>query len=447
MTVRIAASAPGVRPAYHEAWTPDKGALRPGHQRLPEHGPAPAPFPFLPPRPGDFVTKRRLQVAELVPTQHALKAGTLAWFDAHPEAINAEPIKVVEHGGLRYIHDGHHRAEAARRMGQRTVAAFVAEGRPRYVEAREYVRKPKGDPEGGEFAPTGDVGSENKPVKVYHGTALVVVGKILKQGLHGEDYSTVPTTPGVYVTEDFKVAAMYAGAAHGKGIIFELRVPNSARDKLHPPRVRVTDNWVVTGRVPPEWIAAIWERNQGRDGYTRRTIGEWRKLHGAANDGRTMYAVVEIVDQEVAPLKAAGKTSAPLPRGGRAMEITSDLIETRATIDAGTLVRRLEDAVLAEAEGLFRAGLGPAEVADALEGFLAGLSDKALAGAARNSVGLSYNLGRNLEIQRDADQVAFAIRTELIDSPTICDPCKAQDGRKYEAGSDAYFENMRKSVV
>lgn len=130
-----------------------------------------------------------------------------------------------------------------------------------------------------------------------------------------------------------------------------------------------------------------------------------------------------------------------LPRGTRAVAITSELYETRAAIDVDGLLARLEGETIAQLERLFAQGLSAKEVAAEMEAFLGTLSDKPIGEMARRSTAKAFNLGRNLEIQRKADQVAFVIRTEILDGNT-CGPCSSLDGAKFEVNSDAYFENL-----
>lgn len=48
---------------------------------------------------------------------------TVKWMMKNPDKAFADPIKYVEHEGTKYIVDGHHRMDAARRLGMQTVPA------------------------------------------------------------------------------------------------------------------------------------------------------------------------------------------------------------------------------------------------------------------------------------------------------------------------------------
>lgn len=80
----------------------------------------------------------RVPLNELHAIQHSVKADRVAQYIAHPDAVPAgtrdpkhgglidKPIVVVS-GGVLYLHDGHHRATAAKLRGEQTIEARVAD--------------------------------------------------------------------------------------------------------------------------------------------------------------------------------------------------------------------------------------------------------------------------------------------------------------------------------
>lgn len=129
------------------------------------------------------------------------------------------------------------------------------------------------------------------------------------------------------------------------------------------------------------------------------------------------------------------------PIGKGAVEVTSDIFSTRATIDAGVMVDRLSSEIATRLDLLMREGLPLDEIADEMEAFLSKLSDKPIGDIARRATSTAFNYGRNLEIQRQATQIAFVIRTEIID-PNTCPTCESLDGNKYDPNSELYWEFM-----
>lgn len=127
--------------------------------------------------------------------------------------------------------------------------------------------------------------------------------------------------------------------------------------------------------------------------------------------------------------------------GPDAFRVTSELYQTRATIDVDSLFARLEGEIVAFLERAYGRGLTDDQVAAELDAFLGQLSDKPINELARQSTGKAFNLGRNVELQRQEERVAFVIRTEILDGNT-CDPCAALDGTRYDVGSAEYFDNM-----
>ena len=124
-----------------------------------------------------------------------------------------------------------------------------------------------------------------------------------------------------------------------------------------------------------------------------------------------------------------------------AVTFSSEINNTRATIDAGALLSRLEDEAIAFLESAYRRGLTGEQIAAELEVFLSELSDKPVGQLARKSTTVAFNMGRDDEIKSRAEEIAFVVRTEILDSAT-CGPCAGLDGTSYQVGTDAYEENM-----
>jgi hypothetical protein len=124
---------------------------------------------------------------------------------------------------------------------------------------------------------------------------------------------------------------------------------------------------------------------------------------------------------------------------------SSTIYETRAAIDVGSLVGRLESEIIGEYDRLFRQGLPPGEAALEMQKFLDSLSDRPIGDLARGSTTVAFNTGRATETTAMSDQIAYVVRTEILDGNT-CDMCQSLDysvsGVEYEVDSDLYYEDM-----
>ena len=130
----------------------------------------------------------------------------------------------------------------------------------------------------------------------------------------------------------------------------------------------------------------------------------------------------------------------PAPEGFDALKVTQDAQRVAVEIDISGLATRLENEAMRLINDLSQQGLSGDALADAVDAGLRALSDAPVDRAARGAASESFNLGRNLEVQRRGLS-GVAVRSEILDENT-CDPCRALDGRKVDMGSSEYFEFM-----
>lgn len=131
----------------------------------------------------------------------------------------------------------------------------------------------------------------------------------------------------------------------------------------------------------------------------------------------------------------------PAPIGPLAQQVTSDAIRTAVDIDVSTIVTRLETETMRILNEIGNQNLPADELVRELTTRLRDLSDQPINRAARGAASESFNLGKNMEIQRRPDQVDRVVRSEVLDEAT-CDPCRELDGQEFDINTDAYFENM-----
>lgn len=74
----------------------------------------------------DHAPVRRVKVRDLVHTQHWLDKEKLDYL-ASQRRPKGELPQVVEHAGVQYLYDGHHRVSIALQRSQKTTKAKVAE--------------------------------------------------------------------------------------------------------------------------------------------------------------------------------------------------------------------------------------------------------------------------------------------------------------------------------
>lgn len=129
------------------------------------------------------------------------------------------------------------------------------------------------------------------------------------------------------------------------------------------------------------------------------------------------------------------------PIGPNAGQVTADANRIAVEIDISSLATRLQNEALRLINDYSQQGLSGPQLAEAVAAGLRNLSDAPVDRAARGAAGESFNLGRNLEAQRQADQIGEVVRTEILDQNT-CEPCRALDGKVVEFNSPDYFEFM-----
>lgn len=129
----------------------------------------------------------------------------------------------------------------------------------------------------------------------------------------------------------------------------------------------------------------------------------------------------------------------PPPIGPQAAQITDGAHRVAVEIDLSELAGRLEREAMRLINDLSQQGLSGDVLADAVSEGLRGLSDAPVDRAARGAASEAFNLGRNLEAQRRADEIEEVVRTEVLDEAT-CEPCRALDGTLYTMNTPEYFE-------
>ena len=135
----------------------------------------------------------------------------------------------------------------------------------------------------------------------------------------------------------------------------------------------------------------------------------------------------------------------PQPLGPDAGKITDIAHRVSVEIDVSSMVTRLENEALRLINDLSQQGLSGDDLVDAVKDGLRELSDKWVDDKGRGAATESFNLGRNLEAQRQEDLVEVAVRSEVLDEET-CAPCRKLDFEQseieYVVGTDKYFEDM-----
>lgn len=112
-----------------------------------------------------------------------------------------------------------------------------------------------------------------------------------------------------------------------------------------------------------------------------------------------------------------------------------------AKMTAQHLTNKLLSLAQQEALRLQRSGWDEDEIEDALEIHLGDLSDADLKMAAAQEVNEAFALGRATAAQQDADNIAFATYSAILDD-RCCDPCAGNDGKEVQIDSDEYEELM-----
>jgi hypothetical protein len=128
------------------------------------------------------------------------------------------------------------------------------------------------------------------------------------------------------------------------------------------------------------------------------------------------------------------------PIGDSAAGATADARIVSVEIQVDELAGRLtREAKRLAADARLRGLTGEALANDVRNG-LNRLSDVLLEKQSREAAGSEFNAGRNIEIQKRAEEIANVVRTAILDKNT-CGPCGALDGSTYEVNTDAYHDN------
>lgn len=129
------------------------------------------------------------------------------------------------------------------------------------------------------------------------------------------------------------------------------------------------------------------------------------------------------------------------PIGRDAFGVTEEAFRVRADIDLSEFYERLRLETLQQITDLSQQGYRGEELADRVIGALNNLSDTPTEQAARGAASEAFNLGRNVEVQKDPAAVGQVVRSEVLDENT-CEPCRLLDGAIYEINSPEYFQDM-----
>ena len=129
------------------------------------------------------------------------------------------------------------------------------------------------------------------------------------------------------------------------------------------------------------------------------------------------------------------------PIGRDAFPVTEEALRVRADIDLSDFYERLRKEALQQIADLSQQGFKGRDLADRVVAALNNLSDKPIEQAGRGAATEAFNLGRNLEIQKQAESIKEVVRTEILDGNT-CDPCQMLDGAVYLVNSPEYFQDM-----
>lgn len=129
------------------------------------------------------------------------------------------------------------------------------------------------------------------------------------------------------------------------------------------------------------------------------------------------------------------------PIGKDAFPVTEEAFRVRADIDLSEFYERLRAETLTQVADLSQQGYRGQDLADRVIASLNNLSDRPTEEAARGAATEAFSLGRNIEIQKQADGIAEVVRTEILDDNT-CDPCRLLDGAVYQINTPEYFQDM-----
>lgn len=119
------------------------------------------------------------------------------------------------------------------------------------------------------------------------------------------------------------------------------------------------------------------------------------------------------------------------PKGRDARHVTGEALSAKVDLDVRDFYTRLSGRaaeLLADAQ---QRGLTGDELAEYVVSGVRDLSDAPIEAAGRAATSEANNLGRNLEAQRRAPEIRYALRSAILDRAT-CDNCIALDGTVVE---------------
>jgi hypothetical protein len=354
----------------------------------------------------------------------------------------------------------HAREELARQI------AMAKSGRVSMAfDPEKHPHEPAGSSKGGEFT------------TVYHGTSAKFVENILKRGI----LSNYGDEPGgsVYAADRLELAKGYAEASRGHGeiVVFEVHVP-----KEYASRLGVT-KW-LGGRdtvystsdsegFKPEWIKAIYSSPGGYRGWTKRelALGDAKVLFVpvvfggggslAEGDGSDPFPhdpalpgdAHQLPKGSYIPLDTvhAAEISALIEAAGGSWNVVQTLTqelagEARITsqIAIDEIWARLLDEAIRQYNRSIRDGLDESQALDAVGRTLSGLSPAKTDSVAKDVTKVAYNQGRDMAAKEAAvaGQAQWVVRSELLDTPQICKPCRDIDGVYLKIGTKEYEQNI-----
>lgn len=130
-----------------------------------------------------------------------------------------------------------------------------------------------------------------------------------------------------------------------------------------------------------------------------------------------------------------------------AISFANTQAEVLVEVDVKAIVDRLQAQTVEQYNQLLLQYQNPAQIAEALDAYLSGISDTQLLQMARGSTSTAFNLGRNVGIQESkANLEPYVVRVEVLDENT-CEVCedylrRMENGEKFLINSREYFSNM-----
>jgi hypothetical protein len=140
----------------------------------------------------------------------------------------------------------------------------------------------------------------------------------------------------------------------------------------------------------------------------------------------------------------------PQPKGPNASQVTGAAHKVGVELDVSALITRLAEEALRLLNDLSQQGLEGDDLVEGVQDGLRSLSDGPVDRTARGATSESFNLGRNLAAQDQAEEIERVIRVEVLDKNTCTEKrwgdgvprCYELDGEQYAMNSDEYFKHM-----